>query len=99
MDRRELTDEQKLFFKELAAHKRSRGIESGKWCVQMDTAAIVTCHELFESWIRVFGKEGAVDHLLEALSEEHHLIRARLQYEIDQRGKKHAKPKRVKRQW
>lgn len=81
----ELSDQEKDLFKRLAADRRARGIKLGKWSVMMDTAAIETIDTLWESWVRALGKQKAVDNLVEAMGNQHELIRSRIQFEIEEK--------------
>jgi len=82
MNRRsETSEEMKHFFKAAAERRKALSIKLGRWAVEMDDKAIVTCHELFTSWVNAFGKEKAIDYLVEALAEEHFLLLDRLRYE------------------
>jgi hypothetical protein len=83
----ELSDAEKDLFKRLAADRRARGIRLGKWSVMMDTAAIETVDTLWESWVRALGKQKAVDNLVEAMGNQHELIRSRIQYEIEEKNR------------
>lgn len=72
--------EEKAYWKAAAERRKEVAIRRGRWAVEMDEKAIVSCHEIFTSWCAAFGKERAVDYLVEALAEEHFLILDRLQY-------------------
>ena len=85
----QLSEEQKQLFKDMAARRKAKGIQLGRWSIMVEKSALETIHEFWESWVRVFGKEKAVDNLIEAMMNQHELIRQRLIYERDsKRGKR-----------
>lgn len=95
----QLTDEQKKFFKELADRRKARNMERGVLALKIDSSAIDAIETLWDSWVAAFGLEEATDYLIEAVVEEHHLIRRRLEYKIEaqRRGEIDRKPNRPHR--
>jgi hypothetical protein len=83
----DLPDEVKKYFVELAAKRKARGIVLRKWSIMMDSAALESVDTLWESWVRALGKRAAEDNLLEAMVNQHDLIRARLQYKVNNRDR------------
>jgi len=64
-------------FKRLGEHRRARGIKLGKFCILCDTAAIVSLSEFWEDFVRILGKEKAVDFLIICMRRGHEsLLRA-----------------------
>lgn len=90
-----LTTEQKEFFRCLAESRKARNIERGVLTLQMDRLAIEAFETLWDSWVTAFGKEDATSYLIEAMCEEHHLLRRRLEYKVaeQRRGEIDRKPK------
>lgn len=86
--RHEQTAEEKQFWKSVAERRKAKALRLGRWTIEMDEKAIVSCHELFTSWVAAFGKERAVDFLVEALVEEHFLLLDRLEYSKRKKGQK-----------
>jgi hypothetical protein len=95
----ELTREQKDFFKGLSESRKARNIVRGVLTLQMDRLAIEAFETLWDSWVAAFGKEDATSYLIEAMCEEHHLLRRRLEYKVEaqRRGEIDIKPKRSRR--
>lgn len=79
----DLTKEQKEFFKSLAERRKARGMVRGVLSVKMDSTAIEGFLVLWDSWVAAFGLEDATDYLMEAMCEEHHLLRRRLEYKVE----------------
>lgn len=80
----EQSPEEKAYWQAAAARRKEVAIRRGRWAVEMDEKAIVSCHELFTSWCAAYGKERAVDCLVEALVEEHFLLLDRENYKSSQ---------------
>lgn len=91
----ELTTEQKEFFKGLSERRKARNMVRGVLTLQMDRHAIEAFETLWDSWVAAFGKEEATSYLIEAMCEEHHLLRRRLEYKVEaqRRGEIGRKPK------
>lgn len=96
---RELTTDQKDFFKELAAGRKARNLVRGKLELSIERRAIEAFETLWDSWVSAFGKEEATNYLIEAMCEEHHLLRRRLEYKVEaqRRGEIDPKSKRPRR--
>lgn len=94
-----LTDVQKDFFKELAASRKARNLERGMLQLSIERKAIEAFETLWDSWVSAFGKEEATNYLIEAMVEEHHLLRRRLEYKVEaqRRGEIDRKPQRRRR--
>jgi len=78
----ELTTEQKEFFKGLAERRKAKCMTRGYLSVKMDLKAMDAFLTLWDSWVAAFGLEDATDYLIEAMCEEHHLLRRRLEYKV-----------------
>lgn len=74
------SEEEKQYWKAAAERRKATALRLGRWAVQIDPAAIVSCHEFWTSWCAAFGKERATDFLVEAMTEEHFLLMDRLAY-------------------
>ena len=85
---RQQTEEEKQFWRSVAERRKATALRLGRWSVEMDEKAIVSCHEIFTSWIAAFGKERAIDFLVEALVEEHFLLLDRLEYAKKKKARK-----------
>jgi hypothetical protein len=79
-NRFEPTDEEKQYWKAAAERRKATALRLGRWAVYIDPHAIVACHEFWTSWCAAFGKEKATDYLVEAMTEEHFRLLARLEY-------------------
>lgn len=77
-----LTSDQKAFFKELSGRRKARNMLRGVLQLSIERRAIDAFETLWDSWVAAFGKEEATDYLIEAMVEEHHLLRRRLQYKV-----------------
>lgn len=92
----ELTSDQKAFFKDLSARRKARNVFRGVLQLTIERKAIEAFETLWDSWVSAFGKEEATDYLIEAMVEEHHLLRRRIEYKVaeQRRGEIDRKPKR-----
>jgi hypothetical protein len=80
---KEWPSELKEIFRQQAVVRRDRQIKRGILQISMEEMAIYAFNELWSSWVSVLGKEGATDCLIEAMIEEHELIRARILYQTN----------------
>lgn len=76
----EIPDELKASYAAQAARRKANNIARGELRLKIEVRAIAAFEELWDSWIRVLGKESATDNLIEAMIRQHEIIRARLGY-------------------
>jgi len=64
----ELSDAEKLTFKNATARRREAGIRLGRISFMATTEQVQSFNELWDSWVERWGKNKAVDILLSAMS-------------------------------
>ena len=77
----ELTSEEKAAFKSATERRRANGIRLKRFGVMADESQVSALNELWESWVIRWGKQRAVDNLIQVMAT----------VEARQRDKEHAR--------